>query len=338
MRVVTRASIVVCCLAVFPAVGSAQSPTTPTVPSGWKVPRTPDGRPDFSGVWANNAATPLERPKAFADREFLTDEEVKAMADRAARIFGSGADAGFGDSVFEAAAADIAKFTSRTSTGDYSSVWLVPREFDNRTSLISDPGGRLPPLTQLGQDRQAATAARRGRIPDGPEDLTLQVRCITYGVPRVGGLAAGYNSYYQFFQSRDAVAIASEMIHDVRLVPTTGQPHPSGDVRQWHGISRGRWEGDTLVVETKNFSARSNFYGASDGLHVVERFTRVDADTIHDEITVTDPSIWTRPWTAVIHLKKSQDRMYEYACHEGNESMIGILSGARSDERRAGSR
>lgn len=327
-------------LAVGPAAG--QTPTasnaksTPPA-STWMPPRTADGQPDLSGVWANNAATPLERPKELADRPFLTDEEVAGLKERAAGLFGlNGGDAAFGDSVYQAALADLKAFKSRSVTGDYSSVWMVEREFENRTSLIVDPSdGRVPPLTPDAQQRQAATAAARQRLPSGPEDVSLQVRCITYGVPRVGGLAAGYNSYYQISQAPGYVVIAMEMIHDARIIPLDGRPHLPQSVRLWHGDSRGRWEGNTLVVDTTNFSAKSNFMGASAQLHLVERFTRVAPDVIEYEITVSDPTTWTRPWTSMIRLKQSQDAVYEYACHEGNQSLEGILRGARAEERAA---
>jgi len=327
-------------LAVAPASGQAPAVSNAkntTSASTWTPPRTADGQPDLGGIWANNAATPLERPKELADRPFLTDEEVADMTARAARLFGENAgDAAFGDSVYQAVLADLQAFKSRSITGDYSTVWMVPREFENRTSLILDPSdGRVPALTPDAQTRQAAAAAARLRPPSGPEDLSLQVRCITYGVPRVGGLAAGYNSYYQISQAPGYVVIAMEMIHDARIIALDGRPHLPQSVRLWHGDSRGRWEGNTLVVDTTNFSPKSNFMGASDKLHMVERFTRVAPDVLEYEITLSDPTTWTRPWTSMIRLKQTQDAVYEYACHEGNESLGGILRGARADERAA---
>jgi hypothetical protein len=160
------------------------------------------------------------------------------------------------------------------------------------------------------------------------------IRCITFGMPRLGGNAASYNSYYQIVQTAAYVVIVGEVIHDARIIPLDGRPHLPPGLRQWHGDSRGRWEGDSLVVETTNFSSRSNFMGSGEHLRLVERFTRVAADKIDYEITVADPTTWTRPWTAVVQLKRTDDQMYEYACHEGNHHVVGgILAGARADEK-----
>ena len=250
----------------------------------WTVPRTADGHPDLQGVWANNSATPLERPEELAGKPTLSDEELAELKQTAERLFGDGGDAAFADGVFEAALAGVENYVSGDGgSGNYSTVWMVDRDFENRTSLITDPNdGRLPALTQ---DAEARAADRRGRrgVRDGAEDLSLQVRCITYSVPRVGGLGAGYNSYYQIFQAADHVVLHSEMIHDSRVIPLDGRPHIADNIRQWHGDSRGHWEGDTLVIETRNFSPRSLYRGSSDNLHLVERFTRVGPDVLHYE-------------------------------------------------------
>ena len=163
-----------------------------------------------------------------------------------------------------------------------------------------------------------------------PNDL----RCLTFGVPRFGGNAAGYNSYYQIVQTPGYVLLFGEVVHDARVIPMDGRPHLPSDVRLLHGDSRGRWDGRTLVIDTTNFSPKSYFQGSRENLHLIERFTRIAADTIDYEITVSDPGAWTRPWTAVVHLKQSPDRMLEYACHEGNDrTMMGMLLGARAAER-----
>ncbi len=156
------------------------------------------------------------------------------------------------------------------------------------------------------------------------------MRCITYGVPNI---LAGYNSLFQILQTPETVVIFQELIHDARIIPMDGRPHLPASIRQWHGDPRGRWEGDTLVVETTNFSPKSNFQGSAENLHLVERFTRVDAETISYEITITDPTTFARPWTIRIPLKASSDPIFEYACHEGNVAMEGILKGARAKER-----
>ena len=298
-------------------------------------PHLANGRPDLQGVWTNNSATPLERPEELAGNPSFTDEELAALKAAAVRLFGGGDDAAFGDGVFQAALADIEQNVSNDGgTGNYSSVWMVDRDFDNRTSLITEPSdGRLPALTaEAERRRDEARASREERPYDGPESLPLQVRCITYGIPRIGGLGAGYNSYYQIFQTGDHLVMLGEMIHDARVIPIDESPHVHPRIRQWHGDARGRWEGDTLVVETTNFDPKSNYRGASDNLHLVERFTRVGPDTLHYEIALTDPTTWTGPWTALAILKTTEDPVFEYACHEGNYGMEGILSGARAQD------
>ena len=301
----------------------------------FEVPRQADGRPDLSGVWANNAATPLQRPAQLADKETFTDEELAELQETAVRLFGGADDASFGDGVFLAVLSDVEKNVSRDGgTGNYSSVWMVDRVFENRTSLITDPpDGRIPPLTPDAEQRQAV--AREQRVPNqyaGPEDLSLNVRCITYGIPRVGGLGAGYNSYYQIFQTPDHIVMLGEMIHDARVIPITDQPHIGDSIRQWHGDSRAHWEGDTLVVETTNFDQKATYMGSTDGRHLVERLTRVGPDALRYEITLTDPTVWTSSWTAMIPMSRADDPVFEYACHEGNIGLAGILAGARVQE------
>ena len=302
--------------------------------AGWTTPRTPDGQPDLQGVWANNSITPLQRPPQWAGKLFLTNEEMAVLRIAAASAVADDADAVFGDSLVLAAIANEKAKSFEPSTGNYNNFWLVEREVDNRTSLITDPAdGRIPPLTTQAQDRAAALAASRRRSPaDGPEDRSLGERCQTFGTPRVG---AGYNSYYQIVQSPGQVAIVHELGHEVRLIPIDRREHVGHNLRQWLGDSRGHWEGDTLVIETTNFSPKSNFQGSTTNLHLVERFRRVSPKTLNYEFTVTDASIWTRPWTVMIPLKGTNDQIYEYACHEGNTGMEGILSGHRAEEQAA---
>ena len=301
----------------------------------WIPPRTPDGQPDLQGVWLNNSATPFERPKALEGRPSLTDEEVVELRRRAERLFADGnADIPIGDNLFLAALANPDKFTSPTGP-NRSSVWMAPREFDNRTSLIVDPpDGRLPPMTLQAQQRRAAAAAR-DRAAGGPEDLGNAVRCITPGIPRIGPTGGGdpLYGYYQIVQSPGYVVLLMETFHDARVIVLDGRPHLPDRLRQWNGDSRGRWDGSTLVVDTTNFSPKSDFLGSAEHLHLMERFTRVAADRIDYEVTVNDSTTWTAPWTALIHLTQMKTRMYEYACHEGNRPMIGILAGARASER-----
>ena len=332
MRALTLAlASLITMMAAAPAVAQTET---------WTPPRTADDRVDLQGVWANNAATPLERPDSLRDKATFTDEEVAELREAAQRLFGGADDAAFGDGVFNAVLANVEKNVSRDGgTGNYSSVWMVDREFENRTSLISDPpNGKLPALTPEAEERRAAADAYRREHPaDGPEDLSRQVRCITYGIPRVGGLGAGYNSYYQIFQTPDHLVMLGEMIHDARVIPIGpggDVPHAHDTIRQWHGDSRGHWEGDTLVVETTNYSPKASYRGSADNLQLIERFSLGGPDRLHYEITVTDSATWTAPWTAMAPLSRSADALFEYACHEGNIGMAGILAGARVQEAR----
>jgi hypothetical protein len=304
----------------------AQSPST--------VPRLANGQPDLQGTWENNSATPLERPLELAGRPLLTEEELAAMQAKAAQIFGPEADAVFGDSLY-LALLDDSRSRQTFATGTYAQNWVPNRYFERRTSLIEDPAdGRLPPLTPQAVERRAAAAAARPARARGPGDFSLPDRCITYGTP---DLFAAYMSVYRIFQTPDHVVIQMEKIHDTRVIPLDGRPHVAPTIRQYLGDSRGRWDGDTLVVETKNFHATGNPMGgyfryADENLHLTEKFTRVDADTLRYEFTVDDATVWTRPWTAAIYWKKSNGEIYEYACHEGNISMRGMLSAVRAEE------
>jgi hypothetical protein len=303
-------------------------------PALWTPPLGPDGHPDLQGVWLNNSATPLERPKALEGRETLTDDEVAELRRRADRIFkNTNADFAAGDAVFLAALADVDRFKSTTATGTTNE--MIEREFDNRTSLIIDPpDGRIPPLTAAGQERAATRQARRQR-PEGPEDFNHIERCLTYGAPRLSGgnAGAGPMGYYSIVQTPSYVTLFLEAIHEARIVSLDGRPRAPSSVRLWQGDSRGRWEGQTLVVDTTNFSTQTDFMGASDQLHVVERLTRVASDRIDYQITIDDPTTWTKPWTAVIRLKRSDARLYEYACHEGNLEIIrDMFAAARAKD------
>jgi hypothetical protein len=326
------------------AQGQAASPPalakTKAVKQTWVVPRTADGHPDLQGFWANNNATPLERPKELAGRAYLTDQEVAAFKKKAGELFNGEGDAAFGDTVFQTVLANVNgtksgfKSTDGT-TGDYSSAWTVQREWDNRTSLITDPpDGRMPAMTPEGQRRREANLAAMARPPAGPEDRPLQERCITYGSPQ---LTAGYQSYYQILQTSTAVTFMTEMIHDTRVISLYGRPHVPPSIRQWLGDSRGHWEGDTLVVDTTNYKPRSFMSVSSEKLHVIERFSRTGPKTLKYEITIDDPGTWTKPWSLMIPWKHSPNPIFEYACHEGNIGLEGILAGARADERAAGS-
>jgi hypothetical protein len=300
----------------------------------WTMPRLPDGHPDLQGTWENNSATPLERPPELAGKPLLSEDEVAALKARAAQTFNAEADAIFGDSLY-LALLDDSRPRLAFATGTYSQNWVPNRYFERRTSLIEDPpDGRLPPLTPQAAQSRAARAGAPPPRARSAGDLALTDRCITYGIP---DLFAAYMSVYRIIQTPGDVVIQMEKIHDVRVIPLDGRPHVSPTIRQYLGDSRGRWDGDTLVVETTNFHPSGNAMGgyfryADENLRLTERFTRVSDDTLKYEFTVEDPTVWTRPWTAAIYWKKSIGEIYEYACHEGNYSLRGMLSALRTEE------
>lgn len=312
-----------------------------TASDDWTVPRTIDGRPDLQGVWSNNSATPLERPVQLADRVTLTDEEQSKLAARARELFGGDGDAAFGDGVFTTALAEAEDYTSTDGgTGNYNGFWMAQREFnDRRTSLVVDPPTGRVPVNDETKAARAALRPDRTTSPDGPEEAGLAVRCISYGGPY---LWAGYNSYHQIIQTKHHVVIVQEMIHDARIIPITDRPHVDDNIRQWHGDSRGYWDGDTLVVETTNYRTNEGnipvFFtgGGTENRRIVERFNRAGPDTVRWQVTLEDPATWTQPWTAVMMLSRTEDAMFEYACHEGNIGLHGILAGTRVLEQASG--
>src|SRR5262245_25718570 len=314
---------------------AGQAPAVAKATSGkYVAPRTAAGEPDLHGVWANDAATPIERPAVLAGRAALTDKELAALEKRAAELFSGDGDAAFLDALFATALSDAKTYKSSDGgTGNYNQFWLANRWFDHRTSLVVDPpDGKIPAYTPEAANRQKRAAERRKTSPaDGPEDRNSFERCLN--TPDWPNLLAGYNTNYQILQIPGYVVIFQELIHDTRIVPIGGRPHVGKNIRLMLGDSRGRWEGDTLVVDTTNFSRLSNLRGASENLHLVERFTRVASDTLQYEFTATDATTWTRPWTARLLLKASRDRLFEYACHEGNLGLPGILSGHRAQEK-----
>jgi hypothetical protein len=302
-----------------------QAPPSATLKASaktWSQSRTPDGQPDLQGVWSNATLTPLERPAALAGRELLTEQEQaqneKALQPRT-----------------KASAGTEAHY-------DFLQYGLDPlqakRATSRRTSLIVDPpDGRIPPLTPEAKKRAAARAEARKRSGpfDGPESRSLSERCILMPGEGPPMLPEAYNSNIQFQQGPGYVAILQEEIHDARIIPLDGRPHLGPNIRQLMGDSRGRWEGNTLVVDTTNFTDETNFRGSSENLHVVERFTRVDEDTILYEFTVEDPTTWTRPWKAELSMVKTKGPIFEFACHEGNYGLANNLSGARAQEKAA---
>jgi hypothetical protein len=298
--------------------------------SGQPAPRTAWGDPDLQGIFTFATITPLERPNEVGGKEVLTEEEARSLEERTARE-------------------RIDRPPRPGDTGTYNRFWVdygTQVVGTNRTSLITDEDGTLPPLAPPALERNTIQRAAGSQPPGGPEDLTVTDRCILGFNSGPPFLPSAYNNTVQLFQTPDYVVILNEMIHDARFVPLGGRPHLDPRVRQWMGDSRGRWEGDTLVVETTNFDSNrelmrgvnlwryTNAHGHEGTAHLVERFTRLDANTVSYSFTLNDPGTWTRPWSASFPLVGIDGELFEYACHEGNYSMANILSGARAHESR----
>lgn len=311
------AAISVICTGWWLSPGSATSAAGQLTPAGtWKMPRTPWGDPNFQGAtWNFATMTPLERPRGV-DKPVFTKDEAEA----------------FEQQTVERQSANAANGYDWWDTGT--------RYLDRRrTSLIVDPSdGRLPPLTPEAQRRSAAPRQAPQGSAQGPEDFPLNSRCIWWQNAGPPMLPSPYNDNIQFIQTRDHIVIFNENIHDARIIPMDGRPH--GTIRQWLGDSRGRWDKNTLVVDTINFSNKTSLRGSDENLHVVERFTWIDADTLEYRFTVEDPTVWTQPWTVVLQMRRTNQRIYEFACHEGNFlSMEGVLEIARFlDKTRVGDR
>src|SRR5579872_855491 len=282
--------------------------------------RTADGHPDLQGIWTSASVVPLERPASLKGKEFYTEQEA---AENAKRVLGM--------SSWERLGSQAPEHYNMSQYGLDLSQAKVASTL--RTSLIVGPEGRVPPLTPEAQKRIAERAARnRGHQFDGPENRPLQERCLIYSSEGPPMLPSAYNSNLQIVQDADHVVVLQEMIHSARIIPTDGSPHLAQSVRQWYGDSRGHWEGDTLVVDTTNFTDKTAFRGSTANLHLIERFRRIDKDTIVYEFTAENPATWTRPWTAQIQLVRIEGPLFEFACHEGNQGVANTLSGARAAE------
>jgi hypothetical protein len=312
-----------------------------TKPSGaqkaWSPTRTIDGQPDLQGVWDFSTVTPMERPVRLGDKAFFLNDQEAAEFEREEIRFQNRdlIDPEKGGAVYPAG-----------GVVPYNEFWYERGTKvigSRRTSLIVDPpNGRMPVMTPEGRRKADARAKEgledqlgRGRA-DSWEDRSLPERCImgfNAGPPIT---PSAYNNNLQIFQGPGYVVILTEMIHDARVIPLNGRSHLPPDVRQLKGDSRGRWDGNTLVIETTNFTRETSLPGSTQSMHLVERLTRADENTLLYEFTVNDPATWTRPWTAQVPMKKSNERIYEYACHEGNTAMEGILGGARAAEKAAG--
>jgi len=280
-----------------------------------KIARAADGHPDLQGTWDFAQLTPFERPGAFAGKSSITDEEAEEFAQQ--RI-----ETGNKDNRGGGAAADVER-----AYNDFW--WDFGKRIAKQTSLVVDPpDGRVPPLTPEAQKR---AADRRGKY-DNPEERPLAERCVlgfNSGRPMI---PSAYNNNMQLVQTHDHVVVLNEMIHSARIIPLDGRPHAPAGIRSLTGDSVGHWEGDTLVVDTTNFSQEAGFRGASTRMHLVERFTRLDKDTLRYEFTVDDPATWTAKWSASIPMTRTDELIYEYACHESNYGLEGVLKGARFED------
>ena len=331
LRIVSGAAVLVVSV-LASAVVSSQGQSSSGTP--YSPPRTPWGDPDLQGIWpgTDSVGVPFERPERFGTRLFLTDAELKEREQQAAK-----------QEELDVLDFDLQKPPAEiVALGDVGGVtsppphWLERGRPSRRTSIVIDPpDGRVPALSAEARARQQRGV--RGSFGNGPfnshEDFTLYDRCITRGVPNAI-YPAVYNANTRLVQGPGYVAISYEMIHETRVVPIDSRPTLPADLRQYLGDARGHWEGDTLVIRTANFNGRTSYRGSSDKLVLVERFRRVDADTLRYEMTVEDPATWARPWTAALNLKPQSDQMYEYACHEGNNAMRNMLSAARSEDQK----
>jgi hypothetical protein len=324
LGIVAAATLLTPAFVVAQAPGAA--PKAPPAAKKWTAPRTPDGQPDLQGFWTNTTYTPLERPDNVTT-EFFTREEAIARAKQAADVESEQTEPGTIPDVHY----DFTQFGLDRSQGGF--------ELNLRTSLIVDPAnGRLPPLSDAGRKRAAERAEARkrsGAATDAVQNQPLSVRCIIMDRAGPPMMAGAYNNNYQIVQAPGYVMILVEMIHDVRIIPLDGRAHLPANVRQWMGSYRGRWEGDTLVVESTNFTDKTAFRGASENMRLTERFTRVADDTIRYQFTVDDPSTWTRPWSADMPMKQTRGPLFEHACHEGNYGLYNTLAGARAEEKKA---
>jgi len=291
----------------------------------WTPPRTPEGQPDLQGFWTNATFTPLERPKDVT-KEFFTREEALEMLKTAAVLESEQTEPGTIPDVHY----DFTQFGLDRNQGGLA--------LNLRTSLIFDPAnGQLPSMTAEGQKRNAARAEARKRMggpTDAAQNQSLSVRCILMDRAGPPMLPGAYNNNYQIIQGPGYVMILVEMIHEPRIIPLDGRPHLPPHVRSLTGNSIGHWEGETLVVETTNFTDKTAFQGSSENMRLTERFTRVAEDRIDYKFTIDDPATWTRPWSAELPMQKTIGPIFEHACHEGNRGLSNTLAGARLEDKK----
>ena len=300
--------------------------------AAWKMPRATDGHPDLQGIWNNSTRTPVERPAEFAGKPTLTDADAKVWEKQEHQAW---------EELDGTSEGPLHKTKGSEGTGAYNVLFydmgsgLARVDGVKRTSMVVDPpDGKIPALVPQARDRMRAAAAARGSNVANVKERGLSERCIFTSMAGPPMLPTLYNNNYQIVQTPDAVMIMAEEIHDARIIRINGQ-HAPDNVRQWLGDSIGRWEGDTLVVETTNFTDQTHFRGSTRNLKVTERFTRVDANNIVYKATMEDPATWTKPWTVELPLVAAPGPIYEYACHEGNYAIEDILGGARKAEEEA---
>ncbi len=324
-RLLMSLSVAAAWLALPAAAQSTAAKTAPAAKAGsYTPPRTQDGQPDLQGIWNNGTVTPMERPADLAGKEFFTPKEALA---------------------FEKQVVDRANRDQRTPGTDrdvaqaYNDVWWdsgtkVVRTL--RTSMVIDPpDGRIPPMTAKAQAAQRARFAGMQHPAETARDRPLAERCLQFPTSGPPMTPYVYNNNFRIVQTKDYVAINIELLHDVRMIPLDGRAHLPSNIRLWFGDSIGHWEGNTLVVDTTNFSDKTSYRGSDENLHVIERFTRIDPETIVYRFTIDDPTAFSKPWTAEMTWARTAGPMYEYACHEGNYGMMNLLKGARADERAA---
>jgi hypothetical protein len=291
----------------------------------YRAPRTPDGQPDLQGYWTNTTYTPLQRPKEVT-KELYTREEALEILKTAATLESEQTEPGTIPDVHY----DFTQFGLDRNQGGLA--------LNLRTSLIFDPAnGQLPPMTEEGQKRNAARAEARKRMggpTDAAQNQSLSVRCILMDRAGPPMLPGAYNNNYQIIQGQGYVMILVEMIHEPRIIPLDGRPHLPPHVRSLTGNSIGRWEGETLIVETTNFTDKTAFQGSSENMRLTERFTRVAEDRIDYKFTIDDPATWTRPWSAELPMQKTIGPIFEHACHEGNRGLSNTLAGARLEDKK----
>ncbi len=302
----------------------AAKPAAAAKTGAWNTPRTPDGQPDLEGIWNNGTVTPMERPAELAGKEFFTPQEALAWEKQVVSRVNR-------DQRAPGTVQDVARA--------YNDIWWdsgtkVVRTL--RTSMVIDPpDGRIPALTPQALKAVEARREKMGRPAETAHDRPLAEQCLQFPTSGPPMTPYVYNNNFRIVQTRSSVAINIELLHDVRVIPLDGRPHLDSNVRLWFGDSIGHWDGNTLVVDTTNFTNKTSFRGSDENLHVIERFTRMDPETIVYRFTIDDPTAFSKPWTAELTMVKTPGPIYEYACHEGNYGMMNLLKGARADERAA---